>query len=638
MSGDPEEFTTPAGQEDQDSASLGEDINSLLGSLSHIESILGPIVAPYRLAASTAADQSSVRRTLSFTEQPPLADTQEEKEQESSTMANNNDADSQTAAIPAVIGIVDSILASSSMFAATPKDKTKLTGLVPSVARGDRGTSAKDKQKIKKAYTTSIPSPFDVPQHYVSSNLGESDGSVKIDSSNFHDVFIATAQKTKEFKIKCTSYDIINIMMIPLLKDADGTTPNDRWDFSSRTHFLDGHPSIAMKRCELWVSDCLLYDNSGFEAEDQEWLLECARNCCSADLRQKVDDDFEKLDVEFRGGITYLKLMFDVLVFVNDHVIVGMQGWLKLLGTKGLRMFKNESVRDLSIAALAICTQLSEASRLPEDAVQDILNALCICSHEGFRKQFDTLRTIRENSILGIGATSGTTLEQIKKILTEADKFYNIYSVNKEWKFGTAVYANACFNCGGNHGLQSCNKAHDDGRIERAKQEYQKKKGSGGFQKGNNNNGGSGNSGNGKKQYTNTDKNKVYGRGKFRKPDNPREGGEGRKIDGAIHLACAKCGWNDGNSKHTTKYHTSSKNANFALPGSHPAVLKWGLCAEVDSSGSTANQSTAPPPASGSSNFAAMCAQLKEMEKTSNDHEQVKFMGLLSSIFGQLKD
>ena len=49
MSGDPEEFTTPAGQEDQDSASLGEDINSLLGSLSHIESILGPIVAPYRL-------------------------------------------------------------------------------------------------------------------------------------------------------------------------------------------------------------------------------------------------------------------------------------------------------------------------------------------------------------------------------------------------------------------------------------------------------------------------------------------------------------------------------------------------------------------------------------------------------------
>ena len=103
-------------------------------------------------------------------------------------------------------------------------------------------------------------------------------------------------------------------------------------------------------------------------------------------------------------------------------------------------MYPNESVRDLSISTLAICTRLEEANRLPEDDVQDVLTALCNCSHEKFRKQFDTLHTIHDNNILGgMGATTGSTLEQIKTIVNEADKHYNTYSVNDEWKFGKAV-------------------------------------------------------------------------------------------------------------------------------------------------------------------------------------------------------
>ena len=115
-------------------------------------------------------------------------------------------------------------------------------------------------------------------------------------------------------------------------------------------------------------------------------------NCCSPGLYQKVNEDFEKLDFEFRGGVIYLKLIFDhVLIFLNDHVIVGMQKLIKNLVNKGLRIFPNESVRDMSIAT--------------EDTSEDVLSALCTCSHEKFWKQFDTLRTIHDNAILGIGAT-----------------------------------------------------------------------------------------------------------------------------------------------------------------------------------------------------------------------------------------
>jgi len=638
MSGESLELHTPEGQEERNSPSLGDDLGSLLGSITDAAS---------RFTARTSGlDQPpATARRLSFAGSP-IGDTQQETEQETTPPQPNSnmsgDDDSTHDANASSATPVESILDCSSMFKTTPKDKTKLTGLIASVTRSDRATSAKDKQKIKTRYTTSIPSKFEVPKHYVSSQLGESDDAGSANATSIHDAFIATAQKTRELKNKCTEFDIINTLMIPsLIDNTAGILPDRRWDFTARTHFLDNHAQISMEACKLWVSDCILFDGSGYEAEDQEWLLECARTCCSPDLRQKVDEDFEKLALEFRGGVTYLKLMYDVLVFVNDHVIVGMQKWIKTLANKGLRMFPNESVRELSISTLAICTQLSEASRLPEDAVNDVLTALCNCSHEEFRKQFDTLRTIRDNSILGIGATSGSTLEQIKRILTEADRHYNTYSVNGEWNFSKSVYASACFNCGGDHGLPNCNKPHDKGCIDRAVKEFRTKRGN--KQKGKNGNGNGGNKNNNNHQGGKPDN---YGRNKWRKPDNPREGGEGRKIDGEIHLACAKCGWNTGDTAHTTKYHASSNKANFSLPDQHPAVLKWGLNDNADkgnggTSSSKSNDQPSDKPSgsasAGSMNFAGFAAKLDELEKTSDDHDEVKMVSMLSAIFAKLK-
>ena len=160
MSGDPDEFNTPAGQEDQSSPSLGDDISSLLGSVTQAAS---------RLTARTSEVNQPVRR-LDFTNSP-TANTQEEKEQElpseeqDSNMPtsedNSDDATAASSATPA-----DSILEAASMFGSTPKDKTTLTGLRIYVTRSDRLTSAKDKQKIKSRYTEVAKSPFDVPQWY----------------------------------------------------------------------------------------------------------------------------------------------------------------------------------------------------------------------------------------------------------------------------------------------------------------------------------------------------------------------------------------------------------------------------------------------------------------------------------------
>ena len=72
----------------------------------------------------------------------------------------------------------------------------------------------------------------------VSSQLGESVGTSLVNAANTHDVFIATAQKIREFKNKCTEYDIINVLMVYCLIDNYVNIPlNQKWDFTERTHF-----------------------------------------------------------------------------------------------------------------------------------------------------------------------------------------------------------------------------------------------------------------------------------------------------------------------------------------------------------------------------------------------------------------
>ena len=277
-------------------------------------------------SAGTRESNQPVTRTLIFTE-PHITDIQEEKEQrqdQDQIMADDNSTTSGTSPIGKAANAT--ILEAADMFKkANPKSKTKISGLAASIKSEDRQLSAKDKQKIKYNYTKPIDHLFDVPLHYVSNLSGKSEGTGPIEGTNIQNAFIATSLKILAFKDWCTEYDVINVRLIPKLINAGATTPVDPWDFKERVHFLDHRGKIDWDTCNLWVSDCILWDGSGYEAEDMDWLLTFAKNSCSTSLRQKVDKKFQKLDNDHRGGVTYLKMMYEVMIFVNDSVIVSLQ-------------------------------------------------------------------------------------------------------------------------------------------------------------------------------------------------------------------------------------------------------------------------------------------------------------------------
>ena len=564
----------------------------------------------------------------------------------------NNQADDSSNATGTEPSGISSILGIGEMFASISRNKAELTGHSASITRSVReDSSARDKQKIKLQATRSIREKFDVPYHFASTLLGESettDGTTKTD--HVHQ-FMTTSAKATEFKRQCFEYDMGNIILVPTLANANAAHPSNRWDFTKRRNFLDHHAQITMEECKHWTSDCILYDNTGFEAEDTEWILSFARNSCTSQLRQKIDEKFDVFEPEFKGGLTYLKLMFDVIVFVNDSVIISLQSHLKLLGEKGLGMFEGESVQRYRMSALATATRLDEAGRLPDDAIEDILKGLTKCSHEEFSKTFDTFMTFRDSGILAAGLLTGTTLEQIKTVLDEADRHFNVYNVKNEWNCSPAneVYQGySCFNCGGDHGLNHCTERKDQERISQAKAEYDRSR-----------RGGNGRS---NKQSNDSMYHTFAESGDFDKPVDSTD--FVRQIDGDIYCACKMCGWISGDNMHTTGFHyEAERDADFCLPVSHPAFHRFEEFVDVDdddidddddddysyeswedgdmvemdnSDANAASEGVQSEERNESVNFAGLAAMVDKFEKETEDHNEAAFAGVFAKMLNMM--
>lgn len=451
----------------------------------------------------------------------------------------------------------------SDMFITAPRDKSTIRGMMVSVKRSERGDTAKERQRNKSSATLSITNKFGVPAHFIAiaNQAGEEAGDM--DSNKIQDVFINTALKAQQFHIECTSWDMNNVMLIPTLVDEEGATPADRWDFTKRRHLLDHHGSISMKECTFWTEDCVL-SGTTLEIEDQEWILTKARNSSTSELRRRVEMKMEKLPAYQQGGVTYLKIMFDIITYVDDNVISALTKYLTKFKDHGLLKIKGENVSTAKLALLAVCTRLSDSDRLPHDAVNDIIEGLSKVTHSEFKDVFKNFKLTRVNSLLGgAGQISGSKMEQIEQVLEAAETLYNKYSTSGDWNVTQKkAYMNNCFNCGGNHpgGYMKCNKPKDEAKIKKNREEFRKKK----DQAGENGAGGK------TKTGGNPNKSNAYGKGAY---SPPTSGEVVRKIKQRIYCACQKCGWNES---HSTKYHDSwvANKANFALPANHPYEIE----------------------------------------------------------------
>ena len=579
----------------------------------------------------------------------PSGDSVESEDQESDLRADNqndsnmssnadpNDesatANPNTAALPTVFATA------ADMFKiADPVPVEKLTSGTCEFPRALRGADSKTRSKTKERCCKAIDNKFDVPFYYRSSKYTsreEDDG--KIQSA--HDAIISVKHRCDELKLRIKSYDLQNACLVPLLINEKGLTPVERWDFSERRHLLDHYGSISQKEIKIWCDDCLRWGKDGkAEQEDQDWLLTLARNSSTTDLQVSVDRHFDELEGKYQGGVVYIWLMLDAIVKITDDVASGLQKKIKDFGRTGLFGYVGENVEVARIELLAICSPLAEKNLLQSDSVNDVIEGLSKCSHKVFAKIFSDLATARRNTLMTSVNLNGTTLEQIRTILDEADKHYSSFTLSSEWNASPSAnsFGVTCDNCGGSHVVRDCTEPKDQDRIARnAKarnekfREYRANNNNSNSNRGGDRNYGGNRNNNGQQQG----KSNNYGRKQWGKP---KDNEIVRKIQGKAYAACKQCGWNKGPSAHTTGRHDDyERNPNgFETPSVLKAEMKrvqQGRTRQKNRSNDDGGTNTKKKDA-GVSGLSAMVDACSAFEKDTANPEASAFAGHMRAL------
>ena len=371
-----------------------------------------------------------------------------------------------------------------------------------------------------------------------------------------------------------------------------------------------------------WTSDSLLWSKSKYKEQDQEWLLQLTRNSCTTNLKVKVEEKFEKLEGHHEGETTYLWLMLHTVIYITDEVATSLKTKIKEFKTGGLKSYAGENIKTAKTELVAICTRLAERNMLPDDAVDDTISGLGVCSHPDFFNIFLQMATARKNKLLKLVTITGTPIEQIKQVWGEADSHYTSLHLAEKWNVpgSSAHYGEGrpipqwlkCDNCGKKSSPQELHQATG------SSQDQGSEKGEGRSQ---------GSKGKGGGSYTRT----SFGQGKWGPPKN---GQIVRKIDGKVYCACKECGWTTGSNAHSTgKYDEWKMNpSGFTLHDNHPYNKKL---RELEISVDTAkksNNSSEKSTAGGNVGLSMMVKQAQEFEKATEDPETAAFAGQFAAM------
>ena len=397
----------------------------------------------------------------------------------------------------------------------------------------------------------------------------------------------------------CSKFDFADICHVPvLLPNTSGmNNPQNWWDLvSDKTNIWEHWEVVEENTVKSW--QYTLNKRGGNETHRSNiWLLTFLEGSCSLALREKLDRKVDSLPNTQRGGVIYLWYLLNTLFSMNRDVKKACVDTLENWSKTGATAYVGENFYDCEEDIIAICTRLDACDSLEDDMVIQVYKGCGITSHAGMKKLMEQLAVHAEfdkfDLLEGVNSAS-TNLDKCKGIFKKATEFYDVQCKLKHWNVsnkggGKGRVVNACFNCGGDHGLHKCDKPKDDAEIKKNKAAFEKKKkaekAAGKDASGD---------GNGEKKNGKKGDKITTGPNYQRKKFGAAAINQGIvMVNGIPHLSCKKC--NGVTSTHGSKHHDAwaSSPATFTLPATHPLAMAQAKLATTPAVASPAPSSPA---------------------------------------------
>ncbi len=363
----------------------------------------------------------------------------------------------------------------------TPAEIERNQVVVKKEKRGEEGS--KQFTSNYTAATEALKPGFGAAKHFVQrSKDGEEADAGNTNYTYIQEFFCSNLTKVDSLEHRVISYDFKDILMLRELRDVNQDDPRVKWG-PPKYYLLKDFAKLSLHIVLEHQADTNMFC-SKHDQQSSDWLYALVFNSMTVELRDRVIPTYNEIPSSQQGGITLTKLVLDEIFFMSRDVINALKNFLKIFESKGLTRIQGENVSVITKQLHAAVVSLDEVGALPDETYGDILRGFTKCSNEDFKAVFQHLLTqerIDHFSSRSPIATSSygspssePTIAKIKRILCDANDLYNNFATSNKWVVNCRV--TACFNCGGDHGLNPCNEPCDQNCIAQNKAKFEEER------------------------------------------------------------------------------------------------------------------------------------------------------------------
>lgn len=221
--------------------------------------------------------------------------------------------------------------------------------------------------------------------------------------------------------------DFKHIIMIP--KHFDEKNPN--WMSNTGIEYVNAildHDKLRPDHYSRWQYFLRNWGNQEEVTSDQ-WFEEKLVKSLDPALLKEVMSEFNGLEEDEKGSITFLCIIIDRIVQSNQEARRAMEDYIKSFD---IRRFSGEDVTEACLRIKAIAQSIG-TNQLPSDIIHRVLEGFAYASTPAFQNFCHTQESVISSSLFCNQLSSTTLYQQLVNVLNDLEVRYTDLRSGQRW-------------------------------------------------------------------------------------------------------------------------------------------------------------------------------------------------------------